>query len=337
MAGTNGVGTQTWWAIHGGQIWAPEVAFVNGVYYCFYSVSAWMNFNSAIGVATNTTLDANNPNYKWIDKGMVVDSLQASDGGAMVNVIDPGTFMDDNGKWYLAFGSFQGGCRLLELNKSTGKPLNNPPHPTKITTNLGEASFIFHWKNYYYYVVSRGGCCNAMSSTYQVVYGRTTSVTGSYMSKPTTGYPNGRSFLSGNYTILLSRDSLNGKILHAGMGGQSFFWDHDTLFMDYHAYTAPNGTSYLNIKPVYADSLGWLTMDPTKGKVITGAPTTIVNHSNTEYSIAPVAHKFRAIHYIGDGTTISSLSVSGKLYSITGQRLITTKSLPSGLYIENKY
>jgi arabinan endo-1,5-alpha-L-arabinosidase len=332
MTGTNGVGTQTWWAAHGGQIWAPEIAYMNGLYYCFYSVSAWMNFNSAIGVATNTTLDSKDTNYKWVDKGLVIDSLGAADGGGMVNVIDPGTFVDNNGKWYLAFGSFQKGCRLIELNKATGKPVNNPPHPTIITNSLGEASFIFHWKNYYYYVVSRGGCCNAMSSTYQIVYGRAASVTGPYMTKPTSGSPNGQSFQSGNYTLLLTRDSLNGSVLHAGMGGQAFFWDHDTLFMDYHAYTAPNGTSYLNIKPMYADSLGWLTMNPAKGKIITGAPTAIVNTtpalSHSQFSV----HWSKFVRCIGDGKKTSD----GIMYTITGQRISgkTAKYLPKGIYLE---
>jgi arabinan endo-1,5-alpha-L-arabinosidase len=108
-----------------------------------------MVFNSAIGVATNTTLNPDDVNYKWVDKGIVIDSLEAADGGPMVNVIDPSTFVDSDGKWYLAFGSFQNGCRLLELNQATGKPLNSPAHPTEITNGLGEASFIVHWKNYY--------------------------------------------------------------------------------------------------------------------------------------------------------------------------------------------
>ena len=57
-----------------GSLWAPDVHFYKGVYYLYYSVSAWMNFNSSVGFATNTTLDAADPAYKWVDHGPVTVS-----------------------------------------------------------------------------------------------------------------------------------------------------------------------------------------------------------------------------------------------------------------------
>src|SRR6266542_5798774 len=32
-----------------GNLWAPDIHFHNGKYFLYYSVSAWMNFNSSIG------------------------------------------------------------------------------------------------------------------------------------------------------------------------------------------------------------------------------------------------------------------------------------------------
>jgi Beta-xylosidase len=337
ISGANAIGNQAWWVIHGGEIWAPEVAFLDGVYYCFYSVSVWMGFNSAVGVATNTTLDQSSSNYKWVDKGIVMDSLQAADGGPMVNVIDPSTFLDDDGKWYLAFGSYQGGVRLAELNRATGNPINNPAHPIKITGSLGEASFIFHWKNYYYYTVSRGTCCAGMNSTYQIVYGRAASVKGPYTTKT------GASFLNNNYTVLLTGDkAADGSVLHAGMGGQSFFWDHrgngaiDTLFMDYHAYTAPSGTSYLNIKPMFADANGWLTVDPTQGTIITRT-ITVSNQKTIIHGASMSASAGCTIHLVGDAFSPAK-SPAGQLYSITGRLLIGNawKKLHNGIVIDKK-
>ena len=52
------MGTKSWWKEHGGDIWAPECVRMDGSYYFFYSISAWMEFNSAIGVATGTTTRA---------------------------------------------------------------------------------------------------------------------------------------------------------------------------------------------------------------------------------------------------------------------------------------
>jgi arabinan endo-1,5-alpha-L-arabinosidase len=69
-----------------GSLWAPDIHYSNGKYHLYYSVSAWMNFNSSIGYASNTTLDRNDPNYKWVDEGQVISY---KNGGEKVNVIDP--------------------------------------------------------------------------------------------------------------------------------------------------------------------------------------------------------------------------------------------------------
>lgn len=321
------MGTQAWWAAHGGNIWAPECVPMDGVYYFFYSVSAWMEFNSAIGVATNATLDPSDPNYLWVDKGLVIDSLQAADGGPMVNVIDPGAFLDDDSKWYMIFGSYQGGIRLIELNRATGKPVSDPPKPVKLTDHLGEASFLLHWKNYYYCTVSTGKCCDGMNSTYQIVQGRATSVKGPYTNRE------GRSFLTGSFTNLLSRDyAADGSVLHAGMGCSGFFWDNDTLFMSYHAYTAPSGAALLNIKPVYLDAQGWLTMDPANGTIITGGQTTI-GAKGVQVSVSGKSRSFYAKRFFYEPTPARS---HGSIYTINGKRcrIGMTERLPGGVYIE---
>ena len=41
--------------------WAPDIFFRNGTYYLYYAVSSFGRNNSAIGVATNTTLDSKDP------------------------------------------------------------------------------------------------------------------------------------------------------------------------------------------------------------------------------------------------------------------------------------
>src|SRR5690606_14616089 len=55
-----------------GDLWAPDIHYRNGRYHLYYSVSAWMNFHSSIGYATNKTLDRNDPGYKWKDHGQVI-------------------------------------------------------------------------------------------------------------------------------------------------------------------------------------------------------------------------------------------------------------------------
>jgi len=182
------------------------------------------------------------------------------------------------------------------------------PQLTKITNALGEGSFLFYANGYYYYVVSRGGCCNGMSSTYQTVYGRSTTVGGPYTTQA------GTSFLNNAYTVLLMRDfATDGSVLHAGMGGESFFTDHDTLFMSYHAYTAPSGNSLLNIKPVYRTGTNWLTLIPSQGTVIT-IPSTPIRPLTFG---KPQIKAGRALLF-GDGRVGLS---AGRFFSLSGKSM----------------
>ncbi|MCS7338431.1 MAG: family 43 glycosylhydrolase, partial [Verrucomicrobiae bacterium] len=49
--------------------WAPDIVYVNGRYHLYYSVSSWGSQVSAIGLATNPTLDPIDPAYQWTDLG----------------------------------------------------------------------------------------------------------------------------------------------------------------------------------------------------------------------------------------------------------------------------
>jgi arabinan endo-1,5-alpha-L-arabinosidase len=234
-----------------GDVWAPDIHYRDGKYHMYYSVSAWMNFNSSIGYATNKTLDRSSPEYKWEDQGQVISY---KNGGEGVNVIDPNVFVDKDGKLWLIYGSYKAGLRMVELDRKTGKLKQDPPQLFTITTSLGEGSFIIRGPKYYYVFASRGRCCAGMSSTYQIVMGRSKTVTGPYLNKE------GKSWLDNNYSIFLAGDSTA-----PGRGHNGFFTEHDTTFIVYHAYTrAANGASLLNIKPMYIDEQGWPTMDETK-------------------------------------------------------------------------
>ena len=228
------------------QLWAPDVHLVNGTYYAYYSISAWDNFDSSIGLATSISLDG-----PWTDHGDVVDYKT---GGSGVNVIDPDLFVDDDGTWWLIYGSYKSGLRLIQLDPATGKALGGTPKPTVITTSLGEGSDIIKHNGYYYVFASRGKCCAGLDSTYQVVMGRSKTVTGPYVGM------NGEQWTSNKYTVFLTGDGN-----HPGVGGQSFFRDlNNQLYMVYMAYTAPSGNAILNVRPMWFDAADWPTLDPCK-------------------------------------------------------------------------
>ena len=231
-----------------GHLWAPDISFKNGIYHLYYSVSAWMNFNSSIGYATNTTLDANDPNYKWVDRGKVIDFRN---GGEGVNVIDPNLFVDENEKWWLLYGSYKAGLRMVELNPATGKLHNDTPSLTTLTTSLGEGVFLIKGHGYYYIFASRGKCCKGVESTYQVVIGRSENIEGPYLTK------DGKSWANNDYSVFLAGD-----YDEPGRGHNGFFTEGGVTYIVYHAYTrSADGASLLNIKPVYIDADGWPSME----------------------------------------------------------------------------
>ncbi|MDP4290378.1 MAG: arabinan endo-1,5-alpha-L-arabinosidase, partial [Bacteroidota bacterium] len=107
-----------------GNLWAPDIHYSNGVYHLYYSVSAWMNFNSSVGYATNTTLNPADPDYKWVDHGQVIGY---KNGGEGVNCIDPNIFTDKDSREWLIYGSYRSGLRLVEINPKTGKLFSEHP------------------------------------------------------------------------------------------------------------------------------------------------------------------------------------------------------------------
>lgn len=234
-----------------GILWAPDIHYRNGKYWVYYSVSAWMNFNSSVGLVTNTTLDSTQPNYKWVDEGKIIGY---KNGGEGVNVIDPNAFVDTDGRVWLFYGSYKAGLRLTELNTTTGKLLNDPPRLTVITRALGEGVFVIKGPKYYYIFASRGRCCAGLRSTYQIVIGRSLTVDGPYLNKE------GKSWVDNNYTVFLAGDSTA-----PGKGHNGFLTDGDTTFIVYHAYTrAAGGAALLNCKILYMDEEDWPTLDNSK-------------------------------------------------------------------------
>ncbi len=234
-----------------GHLWAPDIHYSNGKYHLYYSVSAWMNFNSSIGYATNSTLDPKDPAYKWVDQGEVIGYRN---GGEGVNVIDPNIFINKDGKKWLVYGSYKSGLRMVELNPTTGKLFNDKPKLITLTTSLGEGVFILKGAGYYYIFASRGRCCAGVNSTYQVVMGRSENLEGPYLNKE------GKSWVDNHYSLLLAGDKEE-----PGRGHNGFYTGGDTTFIVYHAYTmSANGASLLNIKPLFAEADGWPTMETTK-------------------------------------------------------------------------
>ena len=77
-----------------GHLWAPDIIEHNGLFYLYYSVSAFGKNTSAMGVTVNKTLNPSSPDYKWQDKGIVLQSVPHRDS---FNAIDPAVIFDEEG------------------------------------------------------------------------------------------------------------------------------------------------------------------------------------------------------------------------------------------------
>jgi arabinan endo-1,5-alpha-L-arabinosidase len=221
-------------------LWAPDISYHNGKYYMYYAASTFGSNHSGIFLATSTT----GASGSWSNQGLVIETTTSSN----YNAIDPNLVVDASGNWWLTLGSFWTGIKLIKLNPSTGLRADSSlvalAQRTGSTTAI-EASFIFHHGSYYYLWVSFDLCCRGASSTYRIMVGRSTSVTGPYLDR------NGTRMTSGGGTqVLAGHGSIHGP------GGQSVIADTDANVLFYHYY-ANSGASFLGINLIGYDSAGW--------------------------------------------------------------------------------
>ena len=71
-------------------LWAPETHHANGTYHLYYATSTFGSNRSVVGLATNTTLDPEDPGHAWVDRGPVVEPFPSND----FNATDPAVTAD---------------------------------------------------------------------------------------------------------------------------------------------------------------------------------------------------------------------------------------------------
>ena len=227
-------------------LWAPELIQHGGTWYLYYAASTFGSNHSAIGLATNTTLDPGAAGYHWVDRGAVLVS-QTSDP---YNAIDPALVVDGSGAPWMAFGSFWSGIQLVKLAWPSGLRADDTP-PVLIaggraSPNAIEGSQLVHHGGRFYLFVSVGFCCRGAQSTYQVAVGRSDAIGGPYLDKQ------GLAMLTGGGTIVLTTRGSR-----VGPGGESYSRGQ----LGFHYYDADHdGRTTLAIAPVAWGDDGWPTL-----------------------------------------------------------------------------
>lgn len=217
-----------------GGIWAPDINYVDGKYMLYYSKSTWGGeWTCGLGVASATQ-----PQGLYTDHGALFISREIG----VQNSIDP-FYIEDGGKKFIFWGSFHG-IYGIELS-SDGLTIMPGAKPIQIAGNQMEATYIHKRDGYYYLFGSNGSCCEGNNSTYQVVYGRSKSLFGPYVTK------DGKRMLDGAFEVLL-----HGGTNVAGPGHNSEFItdDEGRDWMIYHGYMRSDPDAG---RQVFMDQVEW--------------------------------------------------------------------------------
>ncbi len=244
--------------------WAPDIIKLGERYLLYYAVSSFGKMTSAIGLATNPTLDPNDPAYHWTDQGFVVRT-QDGDG---YNAIDPSVFHERDGSLWLAFGSYWSGIKLIALDSQTGKQKTPDSHLFSLAYNESiEASYLCRHDDYYYLFVNWGSCCQGPKSTYNIRVGRSRSVTGPYLDKA------GVDMLQRGGSLFLA--TTNGPLIGPGHAGTLTARGKDWFTSDFEGDLRMDGRATLAIMPLGWDAEGWpeATVNDVKGARSAGSAT----------------------------------------------------------------
>ncbi len=242
-------------------LWAPDISFSHGEYRLYYAYSIFGKNLSGIALATNKTLDPARPDYKWVDRGLVLRSTVADD----FNAIDPATIEDSSGRLWMAFGSFWSGIKMRELDPAAGKLLGSNARVYDLAARLKpvdatpakpglppdyqavEAPSLIAHGGFFYLFVSWDLCCRGTKSTYRTMVGRSRVVTGPYLDRT------GRSMAEGGGSSLMEA---NGVWL--GPGGASALLQASGRadLLVFHAYSARSGRPRLQISTIGGATAG---------------------------------------------------------------------------------
>lgn len=132
--------------------------------------------NAHIFTMWSKSLDPKSPDFKFSEPVEVA----SSDGFEDNDAIDPGLLLDPTtGRLWLSYGTYFGNIRLVELDPKTGQHVEGNK-PINIAIDC-EATDLMYRDGWYYLLGTHGTCCDGVNSTYNIVVGRSRTVTGPYM------------------------------------------------------------------------------------------------------------------------------------------------------------
>ncbi|KAJ5768414.1 hypothetical protein N7533_000997 [Penicillium manginii] len=261
--------------------WAPTTVFKDGTFYCYYTLSSPGSRDSAIGVATTTTLDGS----PWKDHGAVIRTGLGEGSDVFpfteTNAIDASFITDQSsGKSYLNYGSFWHNIWQIPLSDDL-LSIEAPKKPDAVQLTFmpdqhirpEEGSWMSYHDGYYYTWFSRGKCCKFnpekgggfpdRGHEYNIRVGRSRDIRGPFVDK------DGDSLLKGGGTIVYA--SNHGVVYAPGGLGVLAGNDSSPDILYYH---------YLNASIGFKDGdarLGWNVLNYQDGWPEVTSNSTVAN------------------------------------------------------------
>lgn len=158
---------------------APDAMKIGDRYLVIYGATGGGlggGHNGRILTMWNKTLDPKSPDFKYTE----AIEVAASDGLEDNDAIDPGLLLDPTtGRLWVCYGTYFGNIRLIELDPNTGERMKgNKERDIAIDC---EATDLIYRNGWYYLLGTHGTCCDGVNSTYNIVVGRSRTVTGPYI------------------------------------------------------------------------------------------------------------------------------------------------------------
>ena len=239
-------------------IWAPCIVRHRDVYRLYFCVSAFGKKTSYIGLAESPS-----PEGPWTQKGCVV---KTGDESAM-NAIDPSIAVDEeNGKWWMHYGSFFGGLYCVELDPETGLTVKPDDCGRLIarragyrTDNLEAPEIIYHptLKKYFLFY-----SYDPLMTTYNIRAARSDRPEGPF----TDFFGQDISDTTNNFPILTAPYQFDGHPGWAGTGHCSVIrQENGEFFMLHQARLSPyNVMMVLHVRQLFFTPDGWPVASPER-------------------------------------------------------------------------
>ena len=246
------------WAADDGNLWAPDIRYMNGKYYMYYVVTQTTvtpdRDDNAIGVATAPT-----PTGPWTDSGKpVVGPRRGGPGNNFKWTFDPSEFTDEDGTRYLYYGSYYGGIWVTRLSDNGTRAVGEP---TMVAIdNRYEGAYVIKHGRFYYLFGSSANCCAGPTTGYSVYVGRSERPTGPFLDREGVSMTESR--VGGTIVVTPNGNKWVGTGHNAvvtDLSGQDWFAyhaiDREDPYLD-----EPFG---INERPMLFDRLDWIDGWPT--------------------------------------------------------------------------